>query len=73
MSNFNQRISALESRPTGVQPVPAGGNPNPGSSPPATAGGAAPGVGHGSWTPDDWVRWRAGAWYRSQPTPASAG
>eukprot|EP00969_Alexandrium_andersonii_P016263 712240-Alexandrium_andersonii.AAC.1 len=29
MSNFNQRISALESRPTGVQPAFAGGNPNP--------------------------------------------
>eukprot|EP00969_Alexandrium_andersonii_P238134 10511188-Alexandrium_andersonii.AAC.1 len=68
MSNFNQRISALESRLTGVQPALAGGNPNP----LATAGGAASGVGHGVWAPDDWAR-RAGTWYSSQPTPASAG
>eukprot|EP00969_Alexandrium_andersonii_P295512 13062577-Alexandrium_andersonii.AAC.1 len=61
MSNFGQRISALESRPAGAQPALAGSTPNPASSLPATAGEAAFGAGRGRWTPDDRARWRAGA------------
>eukprot|EP00969_Alexandrium_andersonii_P237059 10463921-Alexandrium_andersonii.AAC.1 len=33
---------------------------------------AASGVGHSAWAVEDWARWRNGAWYSTQPTPAPA-
>eukprot|EP00969_Alexandrium_andersonii_P260837 11531966-Alexandrium_andersonii.AAC.1 len=70
---LGQRISALETRPTGTQPASAGGDPSPAGTPPAFAGAVAAGVGSNSWSADDWAGWHNGAWYSSQPTSAPAG
>eukprot|EP00969_Alexandrium_andersonii_P352182 15437100-Alexandrium_andersonii.AAC.1 len=70
---LGRRISARETRPSGVQPASAGGDPSPVGAPPASAGAAAAGLGSSAWTPDDWARWRNGAWRSSQSTPAPAG